>query len=276
MKKLIIVTALICLYDHSFAQNESYLGGIGDGYALTSQVSVFSNPISFQPYIGGNADGYSADTVIVFPQHGYIPMFQPYSGGQADGWTGLAALGIIIVPVELLSFTGEQIKNEHILHWSTSQEQNSSHFDLERSADSRHFSALGTITAAGNSATQRNYNYTDELPMQGDNFYRLRMVNTDGSAKYSNIILLKRLGNAVISIYPNPTARTLKVMLNGVANNSKLTATIFDINGKYVQGKVLMQAGASLEFDVEHLARGMYMLKLEWDQQVSTLRFIKE
>ena len=276
MKKIFLFT--VCLYCslYSVAQNESYRGGIADGHALVSQVSVFSNPGSFQPFLGGNADGNSSDSTIMFPQHAYIPMFQPYGGGQSDGWTGAPIFGVTILPLNLLSFTGEQADKKHLLHWITSQEQNTSHFDVERSADGIHFIKLGTVAAAGNSAVQRNYNFTDTDPMQGNNFYRLKMFDIDGSLKYSNIILLKLSGNTTLSIYPNPTAKTLNVLLGGVTDNSTINAAILDANGKIVNNIQVKKTGNAISFDVERLTAGMYLLRVSWNNETSVWRFVKE
>lgn len=304
MKKIALIFFCACKALTGFAQDESYRGGIADGHALVSQVSAFGNPTSFQPYFGGigdgyttdssinfpqyalinmfspyqgnTSDGYAADSILAFPQYAYIKMFQPYGGGQSDGWTGFPVFGVTIVPVNLLSFTGEQADKKHLLHWITSQEQNTSHFDVTRSADGMHFIKLGTVAAAGNSSVQRHYDYTDAAPMQGNNFYRLQMFDADGSFKYSNVILLRLSGNATMSIYPNPAAKTLNVLLGGVTDNSTVNAAIFDVNGKLVNTMQVKKTGTAISFDVGHLPAGMYMLRVIWNNETSVWRFVKE
>lgn len=304
MKRIAIIFFYTCHFLPGFAQDESYHGGIADGHALVSQVSALGNPTSFQPYFGGPADGYasdssinftqysfinmfspyagntsdgySADSAISFNQHGYISMFQPYASGQADGWAGAPVFGLIIVPVNIISFSGERAGKENILYWTTSHEENTAHFDLERSADGVHFARLGTVPAAGNSSTEKHYQYNDTDPMQGYNYYRLKIFDTDGTFKYSNIILLKVSGVSSLSVYPNPTTKTLNVHITGIDDNTNVSAFIFDATGKYVLGMNAKQVNATFRFDVDRLPAGVYVLRVMWKNETSVWRFIKE
>jgi hypothetical protein len=256
-----------------------YRGSLADGYAGDSVITFAQYaPINmFSAYLGAIGDGYDIDSVITFNQHGYITMYQPYAGGQADGWAGYPIFGVTVVPVNLLSFTGEQADKKHLLKWTTSQEINSSYFDVERSADARHFTSIGRVAAAGTSSIEKRYNLTDAAPMQGNNYYRLKQVDNDGSFVYSNIILLKMLGNSgTISVYPNPTTKTLTVLLGGLNDNSMVNAGVYDMTGRYLQGMTLKKNNASFNFDVERLPAGIYNLRLEWKGEVTVWRFIKQ
>lgn len=256
-----------------------YRGSVADGYAADSVMTFiqYASINMFSPYLGTIGDGYAIDSSIAFNQHGYITMYQPYAGGRADGWAGYPIFGVTILPINLLSFTGEQVDKKHLLKWITAQEQDAAYFDVERSADARQFTSIGRVTAAGNSSTEKRYSLTDAAPMEGNNYYRLKLVDADGTFKYSNIILLKILGNkATISVFPNPTTKTLNVLLGGLNDNSNVNAAVYDMNGRYLQGITLKKTNAAFNFDVERLPAGVYNLRIEWKGEVSVWRFIKQ
>ncbi len=255
-----------------------YVGNFADGYAGDSLMNFdqYASINMFAPFLGNIGDGHAHDSLIAFPPYNFITMFQPYAGGEADGWAGYPVFGIVVIPVNLLSFFGEKADKQHLLKWSTSQEQNSSHFELERSIDGRHFSKIGTTAAAGNSNTEKNYQYSDATPMQGNNFYRLKMVDLNGTAKYSNIILLRVNGeNASMVIYPNPATKTLNVEISAVDNDKTVNAAIFDFNGKLLQSHILKSTNTLFQFDVQSLSSGVYILRVIWNNETYVWRFVK-
>lgn len=255
-----------------------FAGGIGDGYSSDSLINAaqYNYITMFSPFKGSNGDGYYGDSLMNFGTRDYITMFEPYAGGQADGWAGYLVLGVVL-PVELLSFTGEQVNKQHLLHWTTSTEINTSTFVVERSFSGRDFVSLGSIAAAGNSSTERNYQFTDADPKTGNNFYRLKMIDLDGSFKYSNVILLKVLGNkATMAVYPNPSTETINIRLDGIEDNSIVNLTLYDIQGKLVDEKNIRKRSASTSINVRNLSAGIYTLRVEWNGEISSFRFIKQ
>ncbi len=126
--------------------------------------------------------------------------------------------GIVILPVNLLTFTGQAEGSDVRLNWSTAQEQNSDYFQIERSADNQNFTAIGKVTAAHNSTLQTNYSFTDASPLAGNNYYRLKMVDIDGSSVYSKIVLVS-FGNTnqqVIATYPNPAHGSFNLLFKNM------------------------------------------------------------
>lgn len=126
------------------------------------------------------------------------------------------------LPVELTSFYANHQKENTLISWSTATEINSSHFVVEHAKKGLKFSPLGKIAAAGNSKTAKNYKFLDQSPTTGDHYYRLKMVDLDGTTEYSKIIHQHIEKNSTkIALYPNPTSTgvftlTLK---NDASNN---------------------------------------------------------
>ncbi|MBS1665539.1 MAG: FG-GAP repeat protein, partial [Bacteroidetes bacterium] len=123
------------------------------------------------------------------------------------------------LPVTLLDFSGHSEQADVVLNWSTAMEQNSSYFQIERSQDNQHFTVIGKVAAAGNASQQTNYTYTDASPASGNNYYRLKMVDLDGTATYSRIVVINfnNLSEHVIATYPNPAYSSFQLQFRNMA-----------------------------------------------------------
>ena len=86
----------------------------------------------------------------------------------------------VSLPVELTNFTAEIVNDRTLVSWQTASEINNDYFTVERSADGQYFEGLGTVGGSGNTTNANSYNYTDEYPLSGTSFYRLRQTDYDG------------------------------------------------------------------------------------------------
>lgn len=92
------------------------------------------------------------------------------------------------LPVSLLSFDAILTADNKVnLKWATSAETNNKLFTIERSANGRDFTTIGTVNAAGNSASQQDYRFTDEFPLTGTSYYRLSQTDIDGRTAHLGI-----------------------------------------------------------------------------------------
>lgn len=95
-----------------------------------------------------------------------------------------------------------------MLKWTAASEVNTSHFEIEKSLDGIEWTKQGNKTAVGGKYTQTNYSFDDEMPSVGNNYYRLKSIDFDGSSNYSSIIKIKvdkPIDESTIKIFPNPT-----------------------------------------------------------------------
>jgi len=228
-------------------------GGAGDGWNAGSYLQNTTTP----SHAGGAGDGWSITT--------YLPALSQtlYNGGIGDGWaSNVIPLGPL--PVELLSFTGTEINQMHTLDWTTSMELNSSHFVIEHSVNATGFSELGMVNAAGNSSVESKYSFTNKKPVQGNNYYRLKMVDIDQQFKYSTIILLKLLKDQrSMVVYPNPAANLLNIELNGLIQNTKLQMQVMDASGKVLKLDEYSVDNKKYILDVSAYANGLYFLTIK-------------
>ena len=167
-----------------------------------------------------------------------------------------------ILPVTLTSFKGDYDRtgNKVYLTWNTAQETNSREFIVERSNDGRTYTAIGKVAAAGNSNHPAAYNYTDEQPVYGVNYYRLKQVDIDGKATLSGIvkIITDKQGGFIAG--PNPAHSTVTVYRQN--NTEPVRIELMDVNGRLIKLVSMGAATASTPIDVRGLGKGIYLLQL--------------
>jgi hypothetical protein len=105
------------------------------------------------------------------------------------------------LPVEFLSFDASCSSGNVLVKWSTAAEFNSSHFIVERSADGNTFASIGTVPASGNSATVKNYSFTDTDPLGTTAFYRITEVDLNANMQPTNAIAVSPCGEDNIAVF---------------------------------------------------------------------------
>jgi hypothetical protein len=178
------------------------------------------------------------------------------------------------LPVKLIYFKGRTDNKTNFLDWRTASEQNSAFFSLERSDDGSNFKQVTNKAAAGNSTTPRDYAYNDDKA-GNSSYYRLRMVDLDGTFAYSNIVYLEhRKGKlGIANLYPNPTLDNVTIEYE-TEDATAVTFTIFDALGQQVAvEKVTPKKGANVHtLSLNDLAAGMYMIAIDTEGSKRVVR----
>ena len=112
-----------------------------------------------------------------------------------------------LVPVELVSFTGNSVNGKVLLEWKTATELNNNGFEVQRKTAESDFATIGFVKGQGTATNQKEYSYTDRNLVDGNYFYRLKQIDYNGSYEYSNVIevdvrLLDKF--TLEQNYPNP------------------------------------------------------------------------
>lgn len=189
---------------------------------------------------------------------------------QADNPAhGLVTFSNYLLPVELISFTATKQNNDVALQWKTAQETNSRHFDVERSLDGTNFNTIATKAAAGNSNTVLVYNYTDAdaAAFGGTVYYRLKLVDIDGSYKYSPIAAVNfpSVATRLVRYYPTTVAAGTPLATELISDkNQKMNVQYFDANGKLLAtgSKNLVQGFNKVDLAIPATAKGAVMIKM--------------
>jgi hypothetical protein len=122
-----------------------------------------------------------------------------------------------------------------MLDWKTSFELNSKGFDIEKSYDGQRFEKVGYVSAAGFSNLTLNYQFTDGMIAQENNYYRLKQIDLNNRYEYSKVILLKNPLSAKkpFNVIRNPFASSIDIQFAEIPRGS-VRITLFDGAGKLV------------------------------------------
>jgi hypothetical protein len=161
----------------------------------------------------------------------------------------------IALPVRLGKLDGVIRTKTAELQWQTFGESNSAHFLVEHSNDGNAFTEIGKIAAAGNSTQKRSYSYVHKDVVGGIHYYRLKMVDKDGSFSYSNVVKLSSNGTVAFDVFPNPARHSISISgLRNAVNEVTITTT---------DSRVVMKTqvnGQSATINISHLPKGHYFL----------------
>ena len=181
------------------------------------------------------------------------------------------------VPVELVEFKGALVKNEVLLNWATESELNSSHFVLQRSTDAIFFKKLATIESAGHSNSLQKYAYLDTDPAVGVNYYRLLMVDVDGTVEASEVVAIELTAANDYRIAPNPLQdQQLTVEFTG-RKQEPLLLEIYTLSGQRLWAETqTVQIGSNrFRVDLPALDQGIYLFHLKTGDASWTERLVK-
>lgn len=160
------------------------------------------------------------------------------------------------LPVELLYFYAEKVKEGVLLSWETTTEISNDYFDVEWSKDGIHFDKIGKVVGVGTTNEVSNYEFIDEQPIEGVNYYRLRQVDNDGQFEYSKTVTAEiRNRTSEITIYPNPVSSNLTI------ENGEGMITIFNTLGQVIRQFENNERHTTI--DVSSLAVGQYFIHIQ-------------
>ncbi len=177
------------------------------------------------------------------------------------------------LPIELLSFTAAPARDVVLLDWATASEKDNAYFTIQRSSDGVSFIDLLRTDAVGNSQQRQVYAAVDEAPLQGTSYYRLEQTDVDGTAPLSDVVAVHFRGGASIAAYPNPVRDRL--YLTGIPAG-KTRVSVLDGTGRIVLDGAETTDAERMDLDVQGLAPGRYILRVEHEVGVDALPFIRE
>ncbi len=268
--------------DISINQPSTYLSGSysydPDGYIIAydwkqeagpSSLSWIA-PTSMFPTIGNMVGGVYNISLTVFDNLG------------ATTKSGINVVNTqAVLPVEYVYVRGKRQQNRNSIQWATASEQNTDHFEVERSNDGQVFTVIGKIQAAGFSSSEKQYQFADEKSPLTKTMYRLRQVDRDGKFKISKTVILSGIdGGATTSIKfsPNPIKDQVQVTLNHTARG-KGHLRVFSLEGKMIHQEVFDKDQNQMVFGVSLVGQkpGIYVVELKVGDEVKEVeRIVKQ
>ncbi|WP_353720679.1 T9SS type A sorting domain-containing protein [Dyadobacter sp. 676] len=212
---------------------------LGTGTLNFSGPVMSSNKITIRPYDGTTFKAFWTN-------------LEPINARKRiDGTANLA------LPVSLIDFSATREGSLATLSWSTSEESNSDYFEVQRSGDGKTWEKLKIVTAKGESSVEVQYSTVDESPMNGNNLYRLKMVDKDGTFALSKIKSVE-FNLKTGYLYPNPVSD--KLNFRSIEDwNSIASIKIYNALGVEVYTSPSVP---EKEVNVKNLLAGTYVVKL--------------
>lgn len=254
----------------------------------TTTYTPITNFTTFQTWSGGNANSIGGlSPSFVNPNNGLASGFYPnnpyptsnailsndyFNANRTNAWAGaIESSGPgSPLPLSWLSFNAIDEKYHVVLDWETNHEENTSHFEIQRSTNAKDFITIGEV-AANNQKTNTPYRYFDDnTQLLSEIYYRIKQLDLDGKSSYSTIQKVKRQELDDLSFFPNPTSSYLNIRL---ANNETMAVTIYSVTG---QRMIQTSIQGSSAIDVSILPAGTYHIQCSSLTKKLTASFTKQ
>ena len=202
-----------------------------------------------------------ADPNIIYPLVAKVTVTTPgYLGGALSE---VLASPCNTLPVSLKNFNAVQRSGKASLTWETAQESNNDGFEVQRRVGNGKYETIAFVDskAPGGTGGAYTYSFDDNLSLaKGVTYYRLRQVDLDAKANYSEVRAIRAGGGKIlIAVYPNPGRGTANVAIPEGAG--KIDVSLDDFSGKVVQ----RWNGINVRnLQISNLKPGIYMLRINF------------
>jgi hypothetical protein len=186
---------------------------------------------------------------------------------DASGNTNTCSFTVTVspsLPVHLISFTAVKQGTRSLLQWVTENEVNNSHFEVQRSADGVNYTTIANKPAQ-NTTAGGTYSWQDVQPLSKVNYYRLKMVDIDGSYQYSVVRQVKFVHDNEILVFPSVTNNFVYIQ-----SGKEMRAELYNISG--VRLETVLIRGTS-NFDMSKYPTGVYFIRVV--SEYKTFKIIK-
>lgn len=188
-------------------------------------------------------------------------------------WIGLTTP----LPAKWGHFSGRALNNGNLLRWSTLEEVNTRHFEIERSENGSVFSRIATVESIGNYQHEKEYSFLDPSP-PGTSFYRLKLVDADNKYSYSKTLVLERKSVQVLQVLMQNPAKDMLVVTYDSKFNKRGTISILNNLGQVVLSENYNLSPGQQVFrrPLGKLPGGMYYLISEFGDVRDSKPFVKQ
>ncbi|MBL7743773.1 MAG: T9SS type A sorting domain-containing protein [Chitinophagaceae bacterium] len=244
------------------AGNYTFFVGGDDGYRLSL------NGGSTWVINKWNDQSYNVSSYAVTLTAGTYNLVLEYYENSGDNRINFFVEGLSVLPVRLVSFSGNVQNSKNVLDWKIAGGSNPDHFEVEKSVDGANFQVIGRINAAaGNTQTDMTFSYTDASAMNGKSYYRLKMTDLTGTVTYSGVIILSNAASKEegLNVFPTILTGTNVSIYTGKKISQAIVAVV-DIKGNVIGKTVIgkLNAGQTVSFSTSNysLPKGIYFIRV--------------
>jgi hypothetical protein len=227
-------------------------------------------------YNGSDLTSYTLTMTGLLPNHTYWLVYDGYAGAQCTWGTGLN--GNVVLPVEIISFSGALNSGNVNLKWTTASETNNAYFTIEKSNDAVHFEELTRVQGKGNSTSKVDYSIIDYFAYSGVSYYRLSQTDYNGKRSENFLTsIINTSDDGMFTVVPNPT--------DGIINISydcEITAAgvlnIYNSSGlKVVSKEINCTSGTNrIQVDLGDNTTGVYFVTFSMNDKFYTKKLLKK
>jgi hypothetical protein len=180
----------------------------------------------------------------------------------------------IVAPLTLVSFSGSNISGKHLLNWKTANELNTSNFEIQISRNTLEFEAAGNVTA-NNANGEHTYRFSYSPVAKGDYYYRLKMIDRDGSFTFSQVIRLQSNTGASLSAFPNPSRNGMLLITHEVAEKGT-SLRLVAADGRVATTLAVQEGSTQTSLTVSPYQKGIYRVVLSGKKEIQSVSVIIE
>jgi len=185
------------------------------------------------------------------------------------------------LPVELLSFTAKSNGKVVMVNWTTATETNNDFFTVERSRDGINFEPVAFVQGAGTINQMQEYSATDNSPLEGISYYRLKQTDFDGSFEYSDMVAvqIRKFNDVTMHVFPNPVLHNrVNILISDPGAGNRISMMLYDLQGRIIEKTDIVADGNeqilyTLNIN-SSVPAGMYLLVIRTDSYNLTERII--
>jgi len=185
---------------------------------------------------------------------------------------------VAILPLDKIELTGVSINTKiNKLIFKVYNPNFIKQYEIQRSATGNDFSTISKISLNTNNQSQTDFEYLDQSLISNSNFYRIKVVNIDGSVQYSNLInIASKIKDFDITMTTNLISNNQVSLFIQSKNKGNVQFFVVDEIGRIIQSDKFVYQKGSQEKLINinpHLSKGIYFLKLSVEDNLTPFVF---
>lgn len=198
-----------------------------------------------------------------------------YGNGRINVLAAVEAALASPLEVVIRYFEASTDQKVVLLKWATETEFNASHFVIQRSTDTKNWEDIGSVAALGNNTSLHHYQFTDSKAIKGISYYRLKQMDLDLLADYSQVRAVQIGEKAQIILSPNPAKTEFSINL-GIQFDLAYKISLMDINGRHLRSQPVQKSIAIQHMSLEGIPSGIYFVIISDDhlRQLETIKLV--
>jgi photosystem II stability/assembly factor-like uncharacterized protein len=178
-----------------------------------------------------------------------------------------------VLPLSVINFAAQLQNNKVVLlNWTVREQMNAAKYEIQHSVDGINFVEIGSI----NATRATLYHFSHLTPIIGSNYYRLKIMEDNGSVSFSAVRKINLLSKMELLVNPNPaTDEFINFIVKGTNSKSKASVSITNTLGQVIRTSYISEMQNNTRYKIGVPQSGVYILKITFDSGVLLTRKVK-